>query len=160
APFATRVAAVRGLGSFDSESARQALTQVARAELAHADTQAGEILPWLALEALPDPIAGQPAAEPHLLQDDPPPIAALDFRVAPLPDEGWLAGSLENPWPQVRQAALGRMHGPCGRKGVARLKEAAGPPSRGGDDDRQVARAAVQALGRCTPDEARGALER
>ena len=160
APFATRVAAVRGLGHFDHEAARQALTQVARAELEHLDTQAGEILAWLALDALPDADAGRLAAEHGLLDDERPRLAALALRVAPLPQEGWLDASLENPWPQVRQAALGRVEGPCGRKGVARLREAAGPRSNGGEDDRQVARAAVQALGRCTPDEARGALEK
>jgi hypothetical protein len=160
APFATRVAAVRGLAYFDHDTARHALTQVARAELDHIDTQAGEILAWLALRSLPDPVAARLAAEHDLVHDDRPRLAALAFRVAPLVEATWLEDSLSNPWPQVRQAALGRVEGPCGRRSVARLRAAAGPKSGGGDNDRQVARAAVQALGRCTPDEARSALER
>jgi hypothetical protein len=160
AAFATRVAAVRGLAYFDHDNARAALTQVARAELRHLDSQAGEVLAWLALDNLPDAVAGQLAAEHELLDDDRPRLATVAFRVAPLANESWLETSLANPWPQVRQAALGRVHGPCGRKNVALLRDTAGPRPRGGDDDRRVARAAVQALGRCTPQEARGALER
>jgi hypothetical protein len=159
ASFATRVAAIRGLAQFDHDTARHALTQVARTELEHVDTQAGEILTWLALGSLPDTVAGRLAAEHDLLHDGRPRLAALAFRVAPL-GEDWLEESLSNPWPDVRQAALGRIEGPCGRKSVLRLREVAGPKAQGGDGDRQVARAAVQALGRCEPDEARGALVR
>jgi HEAT repeat protein len=61
---------------------------------------------------------------------------------------------LSNAWPQVRQAALSRIEGPCSEDDLDRLAKLGGPVDKGGDSDGAVARAATQALGRCGGDEA------
>ncbi|MEM6991727.1 MAG: hypothetical protein AAF721_14570 [Myxococcota bacterium] len=155
AAFVVRVAAVRGLSRLTVPSARAALVDVARQSLNEpvASTQAGVLLAWLSLSGLP-PQDATPLVTEHRLRDsDTPRLASLGYALAPLPaGQAWLPDSQENPWPQVRQAALARVEGPCPKATVKLLARRARPKARGGDKDPAVARANVTALGRCGPD--------
>jgi hypothetical protein len=149
APFGVRVSAVRGLARTHTEPAIDALAEVASAQLSapHRGTQAGEVLAWLALRGLPPERARRLVREHDLLADDAPRLAEVAWKVADLPaDQSWLRASVQNPWPTVRSAALGRIDGPCPTASVKLLGDRARPE---GDDDPAAARAAVQALGRC-----------
>ena len=150
-PFTTRVASIRGLGDMEEPAARESLRGVANAELGQTPrSQSAEILGWLALNALPDEDAGKIAGALNLHEDDAPRLAAVGYALGPLPaGHVWLARSQRNPWPTVRQSALGRVAGPCDDKTVQHLAKISGPTDKGGETDRVVARAGVQALGRC-----------
>ncbi|MEM7159304.1 MAG: hypothetical protein AAF799_41080 [Myxococcota bacterium] len=153
APFTMRVTALRSLGNRESAPAHEALVRVAETALApeSRETQRGEVLAWLALEGLPEASAKPLIERYELASDDAPRLAAIGFAWAPLPaDHVWLAPALENPWPQVRQAALARVQGPCSSSTTKFLEQRAHLAGRRSEDDRAVARSTIQALGRCT----------
>ena len=56
---------------------------------------------------------------------------------------------MDNPWPQVRQAAFERVQAPCTADEVDVLATRGSATGEGGDTDRAAARASVAALGRC-----------
>jgi hypothetical protein len=162
ARFGARVAALRGLAAMKDRRASDTLEATARTQLSgdRRRTQSGEILGWIALRSLATDKAAALAKELMLLDDDAPRLAAAGWQVAALPrGHAWLGKAMTNPWPQVRQAALERVEGPCDRDVVAELSKLGGPSSRG-DDDRTVARAAIVALGKCGGDGAMTALAR
>lgn len=153
APFPARVAALRALAGRRAAAAHDALVRVATRALAPAAgvlDQRGEILAWLALQGLPADKA-RPVVEQHRLHaHDAPRLAELGFSHAPLPADGsWLPSALDNPWPQVRQAAMARVQGPCPPSNEKLLEQRAHLAGRKSEDDRAVARSAVVALGRC-----------
>lgn len=151
-PFAVRVVAVRALGSRRAPAAHAALQRVATDALSPAkrDTQQGELLAWLSLRGLPAAMA-RPLVEQHrLVAADAPRLAELGYAHAGLASDGsWLPSALDNPWPQVRQAALARVAGPCATTNEKLLEQRAHLAGRKSEDDRAVARSAIQALGRC-----------
>lgn len=151
-PFAVRVVALRALGERSSPAAHEALARVATRALApeQRGTQRGELLAWLSLSGLPAAQA-RPLVEQHRLVDhDAPRLAELGYAHAGLaPDGSWLPSALDNPWPQVRQAALARVDGPCASGNEKLLEQRAHLAGRKSEDDRAVARSAIQALGRC-----------
>jgi hypothetical protein len=151
-PFSVRVVAVRALGDRKAPAAREALERVAVQALApeHQGTQRGELLAWLALRGLPAAVA-RPLVEQHrLVAADAPRLAELGYAHAGLAADGsWLPAALDNPWPQVRQAALARVAGPCAPSSEKLLEQRAHLAGRKSEDDRAVARSAIQALGRC-----------
>ena len=153
APFPMRVTALRSLANRESKPAHASLERVAQAALSPEarGTQRGEVLAWLALGGLPEASA-KPIIERHeLASDGAPRLAALGFTWATLPaDHVWLAPALENPWPQVRQAALARVQGPCSSSTTKFLGQRAHLAGRHSEDDRAVARSTIQALGRCS----------
>jgi hypothetical protein len=162
ARFGARVAALRGLGAMKDRRAADTLTSVARAQLSgdRRRTQAGEILGWIALRHVDAKTAATLAQELALLDDDAPRLASVGWEFVPLPrGHAWLARGMANPWPQVRQAALERVEGPCDRTVVGELAKLGGPSSKA-DDDRRVARAAIVALGKCGGDTALASLGR
>lgn len=149
APFGVRVAAVRGLSRDGSPTAIDALEATARRQLDadNVQTQAGEILAWLSLTGLPEDRAGKLATRHALREHDAPRLAALGWSVGPVPtDHAWLATSQDNPWPQVRQAALDRVDGTCADATRSYLR---GRLDKDGEPNAAVARASVAALGRC-----------
>lgn len=149
AAFTVRVAALAGLARDHSPPATDALAEIAATELRapHRDTQAGEVLAWLALRGLPADRA-RPLVTQHKLIDHPAPrFAEVAWKVAVLPgDQRWIDAAVSNPWPHVRVAALSRVASPCPKPSLKLLDDRARP---GGDDDPAAARAAVTALGRC-----------
>ncbi len=150
-PFPVRVAALRALGGLESTAAHGFLSEIAAQALEQRATQRGELLAWLALQGLP-PEQAQPLVTKHRLVDEGSPrLATLGFAHAPLSsDQTWLPSALDNPWPQVRQAAMARVAGPC-TSGTEKLLEQKGHlAGRKSEDDRAVARSAIQALGRCS----------
>ena len=154
ARFGARVAATRGLGVMQDTQAQDTLESMARTQLGPElrKTQAGEILGWLALQGLQSKRAAKLAGSLSLIDDDAPRLASVGYAIAPLGrGHAWLPKAMENPWPQVRQAALERVEGPCDRTTVNALARRGGPSDRG-DKDRSVARAAVVALGHCGGD--------
>ncbi len=150
APFPVRVASLRALAEFESTEARAVLLEVATAALPTVDSQRGELLAWLALSGLPAEQA-RPLVEQHrLIESDAPRLAVLGFEHATLPaDHTWLRPALDNPWPQVRQAAMARIAGPCPTATEKLLEHKGHLAGRRSEDDRAVARSAIQALGRC-----------
>ena len=161
ARFGARVAAVRGLGVLEAEHTRGALTSLAQTQLAaaRAGSQRGEILGWLALERLPTAEASSIARGQDLWDSDAPRLAALGYTLAPAQQaHTWLPRALENPWPQVRQAAFERVEGPCQDTTVEHLSQSGSSTDKGGETDRRAARAAVAALGRCASPKATKAL--
>lgn len=149
-PFAVRVAALRALGGRSSPAAHDVLAEVAAEALPQRDTQRGELLAWLSLSGLP-PERARPLVEQHrLVEHGAPRLATLGFAHAQLPaDHGWLPPALDNPWPQVRQAAMARVEGPCPTSTAKLLEDKGHLAGRRSEDDRAVARSAIQALGRC-----------
>jgi hypothetical protein len=152
APFPVRVAALRALAGRSSPVAHDALVRVAERALAPAQrtTQRGELLAWLSLAGLP-PDKARPLVEQHrLVAADAPRLAELGYAHASLsPDGSWLPPALESPWPQVRQAALARVVSPCTPANEKLLEQRGHLAGRKSEDDRAVARTAIQALGRC-----------
>jgi hypothetical protein len=153
ARFGARVASIRGLGALeDPDRTTAPLRSLAQAQLdaAQGGSQRGEILGWLSLRSLPQPEAGALAESFSLRDSDAPRLASLGFALAP-PDQAheWLPTALDNPWPQVRQAAFERVSGPCTDETVGILSTRGSSTDEGGDTDRAAARAAVAALGRC-----------
>jgi hypothetical protein len=160
-PFPVRVAAVRALAAQEGDAAAQAgLSAVATEALAppSAGTQAGEILAWLALGALPADAAAALAGKHDLVHADAPRLAERAWAVVKLPaTQRWLDEAFDDPWPQVRRAALGRVGGPCERAMIGKLRARIG--ERDGDRDASVQRAAVEAIGRCGGDRAFAVLD-
>lgn len=151
-PFALRVVALRALGERSSPATHDALARVATRALAPAQrgTQRGELLAWLSLSGLPAEKARPLVEQHHLVDHDAPRLAELGYAHAGLPPDGsWLPTALDNPWPQVRQAALARVDGPCAPASEKLLEQRAHLAGRKSEDDRAVARSAIQALGRC-----------
>ncbi|MBV1861033.1 MAG: hypothetical protein KUG77_21630 [Nannocystaceae bacterium] len=70
----------------------------------------------------------------------------------------WLPTALDNPWPQVRQAALERVTAPCSDETIDLLWGRGSATGEGGDTDRATARAAVSGLGRCASASGKKAL--
>lgn len=155
-PFPVRVAAVRALSASAADaSALAGLEAVATEALAKpsAGTQAGEILAWLTLTALPPERAAALATKHDLVHADTPRLTERAWAVVPLPKSaGWLDDALADPWPQVRKAAIGRVTGPCDRAVLGKLRARVGEKT--GDRDAAVQRAAVDAIGRCGGDRA------
>ncbi len=150
APFSVRVAAIRGLAKVEHPRVPPSLERIARSQLARRDEQKGEILSWLALQALPEAKAAALATEFHLHASKVPRLATLGWALGRVRvDETTLDAVTANPWPQVRQAALGRIEGPCERKLVDRLEKIGAMGRRRSDPDGAVARSAIAALGRC-----------
>ena len=165
APFVVRVAALRLLaaGAASNATIREKLAQLVTANLKapRSGGQAAEILGWIALQTLPTAEASILVAELDLLSADEPRIAAAAFAVAPLTSDGaWLPAALENPWPEVRRAALARVRAPCPQGVIRQLASIAAPPEKRGDLDEGVAREALRALGRCASADAESALIR
>ncbi len=163
ARFGARVASIRGLGALDDVDRTTApLQSLAEAQLETARTgsQRGEILAWLSLQSLPEPEAAALAESFSLRDSDAPRLASLGFALAP-PQSAhvWLPAALDNPWPQVRQAAFERVEGPCNDDTVGILSTRGSSTDEGGDTDRATARAAVAGLGRCASPKATRALE-
>lgn len=152
ARFGARVAATRGLGALTPEHTTTPLLSLAESQLEQARTgsQRGEILGWLSLQSLREDEAVQLAARFELTASDAPRLASMGFALAP-PDEAdaWLPVALENPWPQVRQAAFERIAAPCSDDTVGVLSSRGSSTDQGGDTDRATARSAVAGLGRC-----------
>jgi len=151
-PFAVRVVALRALGERSSPAAHDALVRVATRALApeQQGTQRGELLAWLSLRGLPAAKARPLVEQHHLVDHDAPRLAELGFTHAGLSSDGsWLPSALDNPWPQVRQAALGRVASPCTPANEKLLEQRGHLVGRRSEDDRAVARTAIQALGRC-----------
>ena len=152
-PFQVRVAAIDGLRRL--ELGGEELAELARrqAPAAGGGSQSAEILLALALDALPRGEAEALASELALVEADAPRLAELGYRYAKLgPALGWLEGSQDHAWPQVRRAALARVaeaERGCDKLVVRKLSSIAGPISRGGDEDARVGRSAVAAMGRC-----------
>lgn len=150
--FPVRVVALRTLGQLDLPPADEALARVAEASLSPPalGTQRGELLAWVALQGMPQDRARALAEQHELTTSDVPRLAAMGYARATLPqDQSWLAPALDNPWPQVRQAALDRVEGPCTATTTKLLGRKAHLAGRKSEDDRAVARSSVRALGRC-----------
>lgn len=152
--FPVRVAALRGLAGQRSAAAHASLREAAtRALSEQRGTQEGELVAWLALSGLPEEHARPLVVEHDLLAEGAPRLAVLGYTLAPLdPTQAWLDGSQHSPWPQVRQKALSRVEGPCPKTTIKLLSRRARPKSKDGDKDPAVARATVQAMGRCGAD--------
>ncbi len=152
-PFAVRVASLRALTDLDSSPAHRALEAVATDALAppQRGTQRGELIAWLALRGMPPQLV-RPLADAHdLTAADAPRLATVGFWNSSLAaDQSWLAPALDNPWPQVRKAALARVQGPCVGSTVKLLEQRAHLAGRNPEEDRAVARSSIQALGRCS----------
>ena len=155
ARFGARVASLRGLSALPPEQTATPVGTLAEQQLeaAASGSQRGEVLGWLALQSLPEAHAAPLAVRFALQASDAPRLAALGFALAP-PEQAaqWLPQALANPWPQVRQAALERVSGPCADATVEALSTTGSSTDEGGDTDRAAARAAVAALGRCSAD--------
>ncbi|MCH9680807.1 MAG: hypothetical protein K0V04_05175 [Deltaproteobacteria bacterium] len=152
-PFTVRVASLRALAQLRSAAAHEALRDVAAQALAppQAGTQQGEIVAWIALRGLPPAMARPLVDQYDLVSADAPRLAAVGLAASSLgADQLWLAPALGNPWPQVRKAALSRVEGPCVSGTLRLLEHRAHLAGRDSEDDRAVARGAVQALGRCS----------
>jgi hypothetical protein len=152
AAFPVRVVALRALGGRQAPAAQAALQRVAEHALAppRRGTQRAELLAWLALSGLPADAAKALVDRHRLVVDDAPRLAVLGYAHASLPADGsWLPGALDSPWPQVRQAALDRVEGPCAPSNEKLLEQRAHLAGRRSEDDRAVARTAIVALGRC-----------
>lgn len=161
ARFGARVAAVRGLGALDPKQTVARLRTLAQAQLesAGSGSQQGEILAWLSLRGLPETDAGVLINSFSLRDSDAPRLASLGYQHAPVQQaETWLPTALENPWPQVRQAALQRVSAPCSGDTIKLLSDRGSATDEGGDTDRATARAAVSGLGRCASAPAKKAL--
>jgi hypothetical protein len=83
----------------------------------------------------------------NLLRAQDPRLRALALRRGKLMSASpWLEEALDNPWPEVRLAALGRVAAPCEPATIATLaKEATGTE----DANAAVERASIRALARC-----------
>ncbi|MEM6292973.1 MAG: hypothetical protein AAGA54_16985, partial [Myxococcota bacterium] len=152
ARFGVRVAALRGLGLLDAPAAVAALQAIATAQLdpSRRDTQRGELLGWLAIDNLPEAEATRLSSELRLIESDAPRLAVLGYTYAPRDGaQTWLSAAMDNPWPQVRQAAFERVQAPCTADEVDVLATRGSATGEGGDTDRAAARASVAALGRC-----------
>src|SRR5690606_6100490 len=79
APFSVRVAAIRGLAKVEHPRVPPSLERIARSQLARRDEQKGEILSWLALQALPEAKAAALATEFHLHASKVPRLATLGW---------------------------------------------------------------------------------
>lgn len=161
ARFGARVAAIRGLAALEPDQTAAPLRALAEVQLQAADTgsQQGEILAWLSLRGLPDTDAAALTDRYSLRDSDAPRLASLGFQHAPLAQaDAWLPSALDNPWPQVRQAALERVAAPCSDGTVELLATRGSATGEGGDTDRATARAAVSGLGRCASAPAKKAL--
>lgn len=152
ARFGARVAAIRGLGVLEPARTAAPLRTLAEEHLesARAGSQRSEVLGWLALRSLP-PAEAMVLSERFALQDsDAPRLASMGFSLAaPGQAHTWLPVALDNPWPQVRQAAFDRVEAPCHQETIGHLSTRGSSTDQGGDTDRTAARAAVAALGRC-----------
>lgn len=149
APFALRVATLSVLEGRGDIAQMQAL---ARLHLApeRRSQQRSEVLATLALRALPGDAARGLVEQFKLRKARAPRLAEIAWRLAKVEAGAkWINQALTNPWPQVRIAALQRVQGPCDPAPRRTLAARAGPRSGGGDPDAAVARAAVEALGRC-----------
>lgn len=161
AHFGARVAATRGLGALPPEHATAPLRSLAQTQLEHAraGSQRGEILGWLSLQSLDESEAASVAARFELTASEAPRLASLGFALAPPSRaDAWLPVALDNPWPQVRQAAFERVVAPCSDDTVGVLSTRGSSTDRGGDTDRATARAAVAGLGRCATPRATKSL--
>ncbi|MGH1341218.1 MAG: hypothetical protein ACRBN8_06690 [Nannocystales bacterium] len=161
ARFGARVAAVRGLGALDADQTTAPLRALAQAQLHAATTgsQQGEILGWLSVQGLPKADAGALSTSFALRDSDAPRLASLGYEHAPLDQAHvWLPTALQNPWPQVRQAALERVSAPCADSTIELLSGRGRATGDGGDTDRATARAAISGLGRCASAPAKKAL--
>ncbi len=161
ARFGARVAAIRGLGALDPQHAAGSLRAVGQAQLEAAakGSQKGEVLAWLSLRGLPDAQARALVDTFALRSSDAPRLASLGYQHAP-PQQAdtWLPTALDNPWPQVRQAALERVAAPCSHDTIDLLSNRGSATDSGGDSDRATARAAIAGLGRCASAPAKKAL--
>lgn len=161
ARFGARVAAVRGLGALDPKQTVESLRTLAQLQLkaATAGSQQGEILAWLSIRGLPETDASALATDFSLRDSDAPRLASLGYKHAPAAQaDRWLPGALDNPWPQVRQAALDQVAAPCSTETIEMLSSRGSATNEGGDTDRATARAAVSGLGRCASAPAKKAL--
>lgn len=152
ARFGARVAAIRGLGALQPDQSTSPLRAIAQGQLNAANTgsQQGEILAWLSLRGLPESDAAALTESFSLRNSDAPRLASLGYRHAPVAQaDVWLPTALDNPWPQVRQAALERVAAPCSGTTIEMLSTRGSATGEGGDSDRATARAAISGLGRC-----------
>jgi hypothetical protein len=78
---------------------------------------------------------------------------------APAAWSPWIKRSQTHAWPQVRSAALDRVHSPCDADLTRTLGSIADETKREGDAEFAVARAAMAALGRCEQPTAQAQLE-
>lgn len=150
--FAVQISAVHALAALDTAAAQRSLAAVADSALQpeRLATQRGELLAWAALSGLPEPEVRARAQAHALSQSGAPRLAVLGMTFAPLStDQAWLPAALDNPWPQVRKAALARVQGPCPSASGRLLEQKAHLAGKKSEDDRAVARAAITALGRC-----------
>lgn len=161
ARFGARVAATRGLGALTPEHTTTSLRTLAQRQLEQArrGSQRGEVLGWLALQGLQEGEAARLAARFELTTSEAPRLASMGFTLAPQTQaDAWLPVALENPWPQVRQAAFERIAAPCSDDTVGVLSSRGSSTDQGGDTDRATARAAVAGLGRCSSPKATKSL--
>lgn len=101
---------------------------------------------------------------PTWLSSDPK-LAELSWQDAQLPETpkiraSWLRLGLHSIWPEVQSSALGRMQAPCAPKNLRKAARLAGPQSRQGSPDREVRRAAIDALARCDTRKSRRRLRK
>lgn len=159
--FPFRVAAVDGL---DRLGASDGLAHVAVAgrDDASLSPQAREVVVALALERLARHDRAQVAtmvSDPAFLAAETPRWATLGLKFAELPPGGeWLARGIENPWPEVRRAALARVGSGCQQTHVRTMSTLVDDGSSGTSSERAVARAALAALGRCETTSSQRAL--
>lgn len=149
APFVVRAAALRLLAARPEDpQIHVALTRLAAAHLPAAarGVQLSEVIAWLALTAV-EPAHALPLVQQFKLDAaDSPRLASLAYTLAPAsPSPEWLDGALNNPWPEVRAAALARVESPCASERLRRLERHAGS----GEKDALCVREAIRALGRC-----------
>jgi len=161
-PFPHRIAAIDGLGRVHGDRALHDLAARALGTLP-AMTQADEMIAatsLLRLRALDPDRAGTLVTEAALHESTAPRLATLGFAWGELPsDAAWLASALQNPWPEVRQAALERIVAPCPDGAVSRLAQRARDFAKP-YEDRGAARSILAALGRCMTPAARRSLTR
>ncbi len=115
-----------------------------------ADTSS-TIFSAFALAALDDADARALIAEFDLLDTEEPRLYALALGRGSLDDpaRAWLHDALDNPWPEVQLAAIGRIDAPCDPSVIAALLRTA---ERTDDPGPTVERAAIRSLGRCGAD--------
>lgn len=104
-------------------------------------------------------------AQHPLREQSQPELAALAWRYAKLPPNApatqkALLAAVQNPWPAPARASLDRIQAPCPAALIAKVQHIAGPLSRGGRPEREVRRAAIDALGRCASPRAQRALKK
>jgi hypothetical protein len=123
---------------------------------ARAPEQRSELLASFAIDALPAEAASTLLTQADLRRSPSPRLAIRAWQRSDLTTFGaaqdWLEVGLQHAWPIVRVEALRRLS-TCEPEVRRRLARTAGPESKGGEAEAVVARAAIEALGRCAAED-------